>query len=68
MWFDETSFTFFPSTGRMHVWRAATQICDSDCLLPFAKQGGGSDMICTTMLWFSVEPIVTQKVMITGEK
>lgn len=68
IWSDESSFTLFPTTGRVHVWRTPAQAYDRDCLLPTVKHGGGSVIIWAAMSWFSAGPIVTLKGRITGEK
>jgi transposase len=68
IWSDESSFTLFPTTGRVHVWRTPAQAYDPDCLRPTVKHGGGSVMVWAAMSWFSAGPIVTLKGRITGEK
>ena len=42
---DESSFTLFPTSGRVYVWRQPKETFDPDCLLPTVKHGGGSVMI-----------------------
>ncbi|EFN75807.1 Transposable element Tcb1 transposase, partial [Harpegnathos saltator] len=34
VWSDESSFTLFPTNGRVYVWRIPKKVYDPDCLLP----------------------------------
>ncbi|KFM70696.1 Transposable element Tc1 transposase, partial [Stegodyphus mimosarum] len=44
IWSDESSFTLFPTSGRVYVWRTPSEAYNTDCLLPRVKHGGGSVM------------------------
>lgn len=56
---DESSFTLFPTTGRVYVWRQPKEAYEPDCLLPTVKHGGGSVMIWGAISWKSGGPIVS---------
>lgn len=58
---DESSFTLFPTTGRVYVWRSPGEEYDKDCLLPTVKHGGGSVMVWGAISWHGVGPIVAVK-------
>jgi len=59
IWSDESSFTLFPTTGRVHVWRTPAQAYDPDCLRPTVKHEGKSVMVWAAVSLFSAGPIVT---------
>ncbi|GFT54715.1 DDE_3 domain-containing protein [Trichonephila clavipes] len=65
---EESSFTHFPTAGRVHVWKIPAQVYDCDCLLPTVKHEGGSVTIWEAMSWFSAGSNVTLKGRIPGEK
>jgi hypothetical protein len=52
IWSDESSFTLFPTSGTVTVWR--TPNAAYRCLVPTAKHGAGSVMVSC-----SVGPIIT---------
>jgi hypothetical protein len=56
---DESSFTLFPTTDRVYVWRQPKEAFEPDCLLPTVKHGGGSVMIWGAISWKSAGPIVS---------
>ena len=56
---DESSFTLFPTTGRVYVWRQPKEAFDPDCLFPTVKHGGGSVMIWGAISWKSAGPMVS---------
>lgn len=56
---DESSFTLFPTTGRIYVWRKPKEAFDQDCLFPTVKHGGGSIMIWGAISWKSIGPIIS---------
>lgn len=58
VWLDESSFTLFPTNGRVYVWRTPREAYHSDCLLPTVKHGGGSVMIWAAISWYSAGPII----------
>ena len=55
---DESSFTIFPTSGRVYVWRQSKEAFNLDCLLPTVKHGGGSVMVWAAISWRSLGPIV----------
>lgn len=59
IWSDESSFTLFPTSGRVYVWRTPSQAYNTDCLLPRVKHGGGSVMVWAAISWFSAGPMIT---------
>ncbi|GFS96543.1 DDE_3 domain-containing protein [Trichonephila clavipes] len=66
IWSDESSFTLFPTTGWVQVWRTPVQAYACDHLIPIAIHGGGRVMIWVVMLWSSAGPIITLKKRING--
>lgn len=67
VWSDESSFTLFPTTGRVYSWRTSKEAYHPDCLLPTVKHGGGSVMIWAAISWYSAGPIVTLKGRVTAK-
>ncbi|KAL6458256.1 hypothetical protein MHYP_G00334860 [Metynnis hypsauchen] len=41
---DESTFTVFPTSGRVTVWRSPKEAYHPDCCMPRVKHGGGSVM------------------------
>lgn len=68
VWSDESSFTLFPTNGRVYVWRTPKEAYDPDCLLPTVKHGGGSVMIWAAISWYSAGPIITLNGRITANE
>ena len=66
IWSDESTFTLFPTSGRVYVWRTPSQAYDPDCLLPRVKHGGGSIMVWAAISWYSVGPIITLQGHVTA--
>ncbi|XP_011137057.1 uncharacterized protein LOC105181771 [Harpegnathos saltator] len=58
IWSDESSFTLFPTNGRVYAWRAPKEAYDPDCLLPTVKHGGASVIIWAAISWYSAGPII----------
>ena len=56
---DESSFTLFPTSGRVYVWRQPKEAFNRDCLLPTVKHGGGSVMIWGAISWKSTGPMIS---------
>jgi hypothetical protein len=54
MWSDESSFTLFPMPGRVYVWRTPKEAYNPECLVPTVKHGGGSVVVLTAILWYSI--------------
>lgn len=61
VWSDESSFTLFPTTGRVYVWRSPNEAYNQECLLPTVKHGGGSVMVWGAISWNGVGPIIAVK-------
>jgi hypothetical protein len=60
VWSEKSSFTLFPTSGRVYVWRTPKEAYNSECLVPTAKRGGGSSMmVWAAISWYSVGPITT---------
>lgn len=55
---DESSFSLFPTSGRVYVWRQPKEAFNPDCLLPTVKHGGGSVMVWAAISRDSLGPIV----------
>jgi hypothetical protein len=55
IWSDEPSFTLFPTSGRVHVWRAPKKVYNLECLVPTEKHGVGSVMVWAAISWYSNE-------------
>lgn len=58
---DESSFTLFPTSGRVYVWRTSGEAYNPDCLLPTVKHGGGSVMVWGAISRHSLGPLVAVK-------
>jgi hypothetical protein len=54
IWSDESSFTLFPTSGRVYIWRNTP-----GNLVATEKHGGGSVTVWAAMSWYSVGPIIT---------
>lgn len=63
---DESSYTLFPTAGRVYVWRQPKEAFNSDCLLPTVKHGGGSVMIWGAISWKSAGPMISLHGRITS--
>jgi hypothetical protein len=59
---DESSFTLFPASGRVYVWRTPTEAYNPECLVPTVKHGRFYDG-----LRYSVDPIITLHGRITAK-
>jgi hypothetical protein len=44
IWPDESSFTLFPTSGRVYVWRTSKETYNPECLIPTAKHREGCVM------------------------
>lgn len=67
VWSDESSFTLFPTTGRVYVWRSPEEAYNTDCLLPTVKHGGGSVMVWGAISWHAFGPILSLKGKVKAE-
>jgi hypothetical protein len=65
IWSDESSFTLFPTSERVYVWRTPMETYYPECLIPAVKHGGGSVMVWAAILWYYVCPITTLHDQIT---
>lgn len=61
VWSDESSFTLFPTTGRVYVWRTPGEAYNPGCLLPTVRHGGGSVMVWGAISMHSLGPLVAMK-------
>jgi hypothetical protein len=68
IWSDELSFTLFPASGRVYVWRTPKEAHNSECLVPTVKHGEGSVMVWAAILLYSVAPTITLHGRITARK
>jgi hypothetical protein len=50
---DESSFTRFPTSGRVYIWRICKEAYNLECLVPRVKHRGGSGMVWATISWYS---------------
>jgi hypothetical protein len=55
----ESSFTMFPTSGRVYIWRTPKEAYNLECLVPAMKHGGGSVIVWAAISWYSVGPIIT---------
>lgn len=58
---DESTYTLFPTAGRIYVWRTPKEAYNPECLRPTVKHGGGSIMIWGAISWSSVGPVMALK-------
>ena len=56
---DKSSFTLFPTTGRVYFWRQPKEAFDPDCLHPTLKHGRDSVMTWGTICWKSSGPMIS---------
>jgi hypothetical protein len=68
IWSDESSFTLFPTSGRVYVWRTAKEAYSLECVVPAVKHEVGSVMVWAAISWCSVGPIVTLLGRITARE
>jgi hypothetical protein len=54
IWSDELSFTLFPTSGRVYVWRTPKEAYNPECLVPTVKYEGSSLMVWATISWNSI--------------
>jgi hypothetical protein len=67
IWSDE-SFTLYPTSGRVYVWRIPKEAYNPECPVPTVKYGGGSVVVCAEISWHSVDLIMTPDGQITGRE
>ena len=68
MWSDESSFTLFPTSAWVYVWRTPKAAFNPECLVPSVKHGGESMMIWAAMSWYSAGPKITSNGGITASR
>ena len=66
MTWDESSFTLFPTSGRVCVWRTPKKACDTECLVLTVKHGSWSVMIWAAISWYSAGPIINLRCRIAA--
>jgi hypothetical protein len=68
IWSDETSFTLFPTSGKVYVWRTPKDAYNPECLVPTVNHGGGSLKVWEAIWWYSVDLIITLHGRITARE
>jgi len=53
IWSDESSFTLFPMSGQVYVWRTPKEAYIPECLVPTVISGGGSVTIWAAISWYN---------------
>lgn len=64
---DESTFTVFPTSGRVTVWRSPKEAYHPDCCMPRVKHGGGSVMVWAAISWHSLGPILVLDGRVTAK-
>ena len=59
MFSNDSSFSLFPTTGRLYVWRQLREVYIPDCFLPTVKHGGWSVMVWAATSWNSLDLIIS---------
>jgi hypothetical protein len=67
IWSDESSFTPFPTSGRVYVWRRPKEAYNPGCLIRTVKHWGGSVMVWAEISC-SVDPVITFHGLITARE
>jgi len=68
IWSDESSFTLFPTSGRVYVWRTPKAAHNPECLVPAVRHGGESMMIWAAISWYSPGPKTISNGRITASR
>jgi hypothetical protein len=63
IWSNESSFTLFPTSGRVYTWRTPKEAYNLEFLFPT-----GSAMVWAAVSWYSVGPIITFHGQISARK
>jgi hypothetical protein len=58
IWSDEPSFTLFPTSGRVYVWRTPKEAYNPEYLVPTVKHVVGSVMVWAAISWFMLVPLL----------
>jgi hypothetical protein len=48
-----------PTSAQVYVWRMLKEACNSECLVPTVKRGGGCEKIWAAVSWYSAGPVIT---------
>jgi hypothetical protein len=54
IWSDELSFTLFPASGRVYVWRTPKEAHNPACLVPTVRHWGGYVMVWAAISGYSI--------------
>jgi hypothetical protein len=68
---DESSFTLFPTSGRVHIWRTPKEADNPECLVPAVKHGRGrfcDGFGSNIVVQYSVGQIITLHGRITARE
>jgi hypothetical protein len=68
LWSDKSSFTLFPTPGRVYIWRTPNRAYNLECLVPTVKRGVGSVVVWAAISWYSVGRIITPHGQITARE
>jgi hypothetical protein len=72
IWSDELSFTLFPTSGKVYIWRTPKEAYNPEYLVPTAKWGGGGSFCVglgsNIMVQYSAGPIITLQGRITAKE
>jgi hypothetical protein len=70
IWSDESSFTLFPTPGRVYIWRTPNEAYNQECLVTTEKYGGGfcDGLGSNIVVHYSVGLIITVHGQITARE
>ena len=68
IWSDEPSFTLFPPSVWVYVWRMPREAYNPEWLFPTVKHRGGCVVIWAGIAWYSDGPIITVNGEITASE
>jgi hypothetical protein len=54
IWPDESSFTLFPTSGRVYVWRTPKEAYSPESRVSTVKHGGDSVTVWAAISWYSI--------------
>jgi hypothetical protein len=54
IWSDESSFTVFPTSGRVYVCRTPKEAYSPECLVPTLKHRESSVMVLASISWYNI--------------
>ncbi|KAL1276901.1 hypothetical protein QQF64_023574 [Cirrhinus molitorella] len=64
---EESTFTDFPTSRKVTVWRSSKEAYHPDCCMPRVKHGGRSVMVWAAMSWHSLGPILVLDGRVTAK-